>query len=416
MKFFIKKIIILLVIIIIYNKSYAHFDIFNIKNSTIDTSNILSDNYGLEVSFNSNYTYLEDLGIDFFNVGIDDSAIITLKIYDNDLKKEIFKQTQTIVNVYGQLIYFQINKTFYKDKKYIFQLLNDKKYSCNIDNKIKTVNPNYLPITDNSKNITAFRIFSNDSTGYPLINSSSIPMFHFGIIPQTGIEFMSNGTVVKATKNIYISKINALKTIDTYEIGLKTKRKFSQHLKFEIFNLTDSISEFKIDTNLTSNSFSTIYLPVKIKLKQDNSYFFIYDFKEILDSAVYLINFNLPLIDNLNLIELKELYCNQDYEFKNLKNSNVGLPILINFNEPNNNTLNLYNKSKNDLTIKFHPNKIEVKSIENINTIQIFDLLGCEIKITKELIDNKNAIINHTIDNKIVLLKINNLVQKIDLQ
>ena len=401
--------------IILIEYTFCHIDIFSSSNSTIDNDELFESNYAIEVTFNSQYSFVNEIGYDYFETGKDDSAIVQLIIFDSETKKELYNQEQIIEGIHGQLIYFSVNIHFQSNKKYIFQLINNENYICNLDNRIRKATPKEIPLSDISKKITAWKLFNNKSSNYPIETSTNHPLIHIGITNQTGIELFSNNSIYYPKTNIYYTKISPLKELLITEIGLKTKKKYNNILKFQLYNLTNNKTEFEIDTLLNSPFNSKILFPTQIKLDTNKIYLLKFDFLEKLDSSIYLTNVITPSIDNLNYITTQKAYYSQINDFNSAIVTDKVLPIIFNFKNSNSAILNTETFLAHGLDLRISEKKIEFYIPTTFNDIQLYDFIGQKIPFSIEKINDTNYILNHNQNSKIVILKIDNTLKKIEI-
>lgn len=351
--------------------------------------------YSFDLTFHKD-VFVDELGVDFIDLGIDYTGNFKIKIFRND---SILNETSTLFGLnFNQIAYFNINYFFQDGLTYTFQIINLDIYTNN-DNKITLFKPNELPYTESADGIfTTSNLKSSSDTIQPFDKSDYCPFVHIGTTTQNYISFgtgeyndfksetpesNSRSSIFKLiNNNIKINKIG----IENYDTGLDNLGS----ILFEIKDLSDNQIIYSKDSTFINIHKSLISLDGEFELKPQIEYEIKATFNSLdnKDDLIYLYQpSKLPFKDNTGNIEIIEL-------LKNIESDSFTLPFILFFD---------------DISLKINENfnpyrKIIIKTSKN----QFFQHITANFsKITKiELYSLNGSLINMnyiTKDNSIEL-------------
>lgn len=391
-----KNLKILIVLILYVNFSFSHFEIFRINDGTFDQGNQkLNSNYSFTLNFKER-TFIDQIGLDFFDVGNDGKAKIQIKIYqENQL---LFNHSNYINDIYGQIAYVDINSLFYENKSYVFNLILIGNDESNKDNFIRNFKPNLIPLDIKENPFITTEINTSLDSIHPFKKSLFCPFVHIGTTNQKGIDFsvidnkkefeetnkyVSRSTIFMVEKDITINKIG----INYFETGNDNMSNIT--LKLE--DLTETFSII-IDTIIHNHHKKPLSYLKNISLKKNHTYSvsIILKNENNLDDLLVLFKPNeIPYNDNLQKIKIINFY---NYNNKDT----LGVPFTFEY-EDNNYYLNVFNKNINQKEFKINNQLILYDGGKKIKKISLFDLTGKEltnIDVSDINFDNNKVFIN----------------------
>lgn len=373
-------IILFLFNILIANISFSHLEIFKISDGEfINGSQNSTKNYGFTLEFKEK-TFIDQIGIDFFDVGDDGKAKIQLKIYDEN--KLIFDKYVDINDVYSQIAYIDVNKLFFNNKDYVFNMILVNNSEMNHDNLLRVFKPNHIPLNITDNPFITKEINSSLDSIYPFNKSTTCPFIHIGTTNQKGIDFSilvekkefeeKNQSINRSTiftienSDLLINKIG----LNYFETGLNNE----SNLVLKLNDLTDN-TFFLIDTIIYNHHKKPINFIKNIRLIKNHIYSIslILNNKNNLDDLMVLYKPNeIPYLDNLDKIKILEF-------LNNNKIDSLGAPFTFEF-EQDNFILNSEIKKITKNKIIINNQLFYYDESKNIKMIKLFDFSGREVK------------------------------------
>lgn len=364
---------------LIVNFSFSHLEIFKLSDGEfINGTQNLKTNYGFTLKFKEK-TFIDQIGIDFFDVGEDGIAKIQLKIYDEN--KLIFDKYVIIKDVYSQIAYIDVNSLFFENKNYVFNMILVNNGEMNQDNLLRVFKPNQIPLDIKENPFITNEINSSLDSIYPFNKSIVCPFIHIGTTNQKGIDF---SVLVEKVESEEKNKLINRSTIFTVEnndliinkIGLnyfETGLNNVSNLILKLEDLTDNTS-FLIDTIIFNHHKKPLNFIKNIRLIKNHIYSIslILNNENNLDDLMILFKPNsLPYIDNLNKIKIIEFRNNNSID-------SLGVPFTLEYEE-NNFTLGSEIKKliKNEIIIN---NQVfYYAESKKIKMIKLYDFTGREL-------------------------------------
>ncbi len=383
---------------LIVNFSFSHLEIFKLNDGVfLNETQKLTTNYGFKLRFKDK-TFIDQIGIDFFDVGEDGKAKIQLKIYDDN--KLIFDKNVYINDVYSQIAYIDVNSLFFDHKDYVFNIILIDS-DINRDNLLRVFKPNQLPLDIKENPFITSEIYSSLDSIYPFNISSICPFIHVGTTNQKGIDFsvlvekqefeeknnLVNRTTIFTIENsdLLINKIG----LNYFETGLNNE----SNIVLKLDDLTD-LTSILIDTVIYNHHKKPLNFLKKIRLIKNHIYSIsiILNNENNLDDLMVLYKPNsIPYTDNLNKIKIIEFRKNNELD-------SLGTPFTFEF-EGDNNTLSSENKNllKNKIIVNNQLFYFDVN--KKIEMIKLYDFTGRELY--REILNNDNFEKNINIKNNI---------------
>jgi hypothetical protein len=382
--------------------TYSHIEIFNLTKGTLSPNQPFIENYSFELLFQRNL-FVDQIGIDFFNVGEDNVANLKLEIYNKD--KIIFSKITLISDVYNQIAYIDLNLLLKKNEIYFFHLINlDTNDLGFTDNKIGLFSPNSLPYQEQSFAFVTKGIGSSSTTKYPYDASKNCPFIHIGTTSQTCSDFSKTSNSLeynKFTSALFKSTsfklANGYSSMNIDSIGLAYFDVGKDNISSISLKLIDSItgeSLWMLDTTLIDIHKVPIKFPVEVKLKSGVYLISLemLDSNNIDDNIVLYKPINLPYIDNLNIFTINSIsstFGNSQYW-----SDTIAIPFLFStyLDELQTSVTKI-----NSLNLVYCENKIIIRTATNQLTgnVELFGLDGVNVYFTNPIqINEKEYIID----------------------
>lgn len=356
--------------------TYSHSEIFNITDGEFIPDQDFNKNYSFNLFFNQD-VFVDEIGIDFLDLGQDGFANLEIKIYCKD--SLIFFRKDKFGENFNQIAYFEINKIFQNNKEYVFLILNLDIYSYN-DNKIALFKPNNLPYIENSNTFINNEVGSSFDS-IPQFNSDNLcPFVHIGTTTQKGIFFSNMDNYLdfeetpygfsRSTKFKMVNENIIMKGIGLsyYDSGIDN----TAYLTFDIINPDDNTTILSLDTLLTNHHKSTFFIKTSLDLIFNKEYILKVNFFDDSNKDDLVIIYKpdkIPYLEKTNYTQITNLY-------KDNAIDTVGLPFAFSFDEKK---LNLNSPEKFFLNIKINQFNIFLETPFNsndISNIELYSLIG----------------------------------------
>ena len=266
--------------------AFSHAELFQLSNSEFIGNKYITSNFGFELNVNySAFLNIEEIGIDYFNVGDDNKATLDLYVYDKSSKNQIIYRRTYIENVDYQNAYIPLNYFFKSNKSYVFLIVSDTSLVENKDNSVAFFKPRSLGSLYNESYFSVKSILESNSTSFPLLNSIESPFIHIGVtnnaMPDI-INFMATNI-----SQIYYSPYK-VKSFSTQFRFLENNKSITHFGMFDVSLGPNNIAEFQIQL-LDSNGF--ILKTEKKSFKNINAQRCEFDFSyELKKNNIYTIN------------------------------------------------------------------------------------------------------------------------------
>lgn len=385
---------------LIVNFSFSHLEIFQLSDGEfINGTQNLKTNYGFTLKFKEK-TFIDQIGIDFFDVGEDGKAKIQLKIYDEN--KLIFDKNVDIKDVYSQIAYIDVNSLFFINKNYVFNLILVNNSETNHDNLLRVFKPNQIPLDIKENPFITNEINSSIDSIYPFNKSIVCPFIHIGTTNQKGIDFsilVDKQEFEEKNKSINRSTIFSVENSDLFinKIGLnyfETGLNNESNLILKLIDLTNNTFVL-IDTIIYNHHKKPLNFIKSTRLIKNHIYSIslILNNENNLDDLMVLFKPKaIPYIDNLNKIKIIEFQKNNTID-------SLGLPFTFEFDEDKFKLgSEIKNLTKNKIIIN---NQVfYYDESKNIKTIKLYDFTGRELNNVSLSDENfeKSIIIENNIE------------------
>jgi hypothetical protein len=376
-----KKNITFILFFLIYFSSYGHIEIFKLTEGSIQPNQLFERHYSVEIELHQKL-YIDEIGIDYFNVGDDDIANLRIEIYNNN--QLIFSKKTKINSVYNQVAYIKTNFLLLQHKTYVIQIIDEDLEKFNTsDNILGLFIPKKLPSIEINNIFTTKAIGSSIMVKYPFSNSINCPFLHLGTTTQTGILFSEvsdkneynkfSESIIKATLfnvfntniPIYIDSIG-LNYIDS---GFDNK----STLSFELIDTNTKAILWNLDTTIYNIHKSSIYFPVNVTL-QNNTYLISIAMNDIsnYDDNIILYKPNkLPYTDNLEKLTITSLLSKNEIN-EIYTSDTLGTPFILSYRDE---LLKLNPQREYKQYITSLDNSIIVRN-NSYNEIYLYDITG----------------------------------------
>ena len=384
------RILIYIYISLISFGAYSHSEIFNITDGEFVPDQDFNKNYSFNLFFKQD-VFVDEIGIDFLDLGQDGFANLEIKIYCKD--SLIFSKKERFSENFNQIAYFGINKIFQTNKEYIFLILNLDLYSKN-DNIITLFKPNNLPY-DEKTNIFRTNKIGSSFDSIPQFNIDNLcPFVHIGTTTQTGIYFSNLDNYIdfeetpfglsRSTKFKMVNENIIMKGIgfSFYDSGIDNV----SHLTFEIINPDDNSTVITLDTVLIDHHKSAFFIKTNLDLIFNKQYLLKVNFFDDSNKDDLVITYKpstIPYVEKINYTEITNFYKDDQID-------TVGLPFTISFDEKK---LNLYSPQKFSINIKINQFNLFIETTNNsddISNIELYSLLGQKTPVKFEKL-NENT-------------------------
>ena len=383
----------------------AHIDAFNITDGSILPNQLFNQKYGIDIKFNENIQ-IDEIGLDYFNVGDNDTSEIELEILTNE--KSIFRKKFNIKEIYNRSIYLKINKYLAKGTyRFLF-------YNNDSDDLIGLFKPNYLPWLNNNKTletINIFRIYNKE-----MYKTENHPFIHFSGTFQNGIDLGLGVSFGGFTKDLngFEMIFETLEDEFCSKIGLNNYSLDSGRISVKLFENYSNKIIFEKDTIFKnySNQFNLIG---SFELKKNTTYKIQYEF--ISSQSIYINKIkDIQKFDNTNSINIIQFKIKKIGETQYVKDS-LATAITMNFVEKTNNIYQL-SDTKDEDELEYYMTEKSIFIKKNSDIYFVYDLeRGEEISSEKKSEDEnfeqfnikKNKI--YIIKNKLSTVKLLSLPQ-----
>lgn len=393
---------ILFLFLLVVNSSIclAHIEIFNFSDGKLSGYSLWEKSYTFTIQVTGNQNvFIEEIGIDFFNVGDDGDSEITLEIYEENKANPFHVNKFQISEIYNQIALIQINKLLSANKKYQFIFKNDLNNPINLDNQINLFTPNSLPITEKTNLITTLNSGEIGNT-----SNLECPFIHFSISSQTSINIGVNSNNIQTHKNNYSKSIvfEPSKKLHVKKIGLDNLFLHSGNnnilVSIQEINSNNIITE--IDTLISSFETNKLWIENDIYLNPLKGYKLKVEIKLNQDDSLFLFKTNsIPFYENLKTLKINN-ESNTNSEMDSL------FPFLLIDFEEHTESLSIDKVDINQLGIKLSNNYLHIPFSKTLYNIELYDILGNKMeKNTEET--NYTFQIEH---NKLYILSVNNSV------
>jgi hypothetical protein len=379
-----------LVFIFLYFSSFGHIEIFNLSEGSIKPNQSFEKHYSVEIDLHKNL-FIDEFGIDFFNVGEDDLAHLRIEIYKNH--KLVLSTSTTINSVYNQIAYIKLNYLLLDNQSYVFQVIDEdlEKFN-NSDNTLGLFTPKKLPSIEINNIFNTTKIGSSKTTNYPFNIALDCPFIHLGTTTQVGISLSAienkdefNKLTNSFDKGTSFKLYNSNQPLQLDSIGLNyidSGDDNTSTLKFQLVDSTSNETVWKLDTIIYNKRKVSISFPVNITL-ENKSYILSLAMNELNNNDDNIILYKpkiLPYIDNLKKITVTSLLTKTDLNLFEIEDT-IGVPFTMYYKEG-------LVKTNNILETNFYitntTNKLIIQNNQFVE-MEIYDLNG------KNIFKHKNS-------------------------
>lgn len=383
------KILFCLLILLVSFDCYSHIEPFELSKGNLTPSQSFSTNYIYEFKFNKEGNFfLQDVGLNYFNVGDDDSSCLFIELYDSDLNLLLKKRDSSIFNIYNQSVFIDLEIMLEGLKNY--KLVIGSNDSLN-DDLIGLFEPDFTPFSDNLNTISILSIFSFKNKENLNQKSKNCPVISFGISNQIGIDFIEKQQIVKSKltsdTNEYLTEFKTLRNkiqltqigINIFDIGNDKKAKIRMKILDSVNNIL-----FKYDTLLIDSTNIKIQIPCNLELDTNKTYKITFKNLDKNDTNNFQFKYLpkvVPYYDNLQLVKILSFYTNNSVD-------SFGLMFYLNY-ELIDKTLNLESKEPFNIKIKQSNNQLDFFCID-INNNDLVYLISPIGEIVNSNSINKN--------------------------
>ena len=296
----------------------AHVDPIATTDGSMILNQNFKGNFAMEFIFSQNQNVVfQDIGIEFFNVGDDDTASIYMALYDKQ-SNTLVKYSDTVISsIYNQTVFVDFFVSLEGNKSYL--LVYGSKNQLN-DDQLNYFRPNNLPYTNAIMPLSIQQIY-HDNQVIPTTSTTQAPFLSFGIASQTGIDFIADKIVkklksdpkVKEYHTFFKTKTTKLKLIalglSYLDVGPNSKSKFRLSIKD---SLTNQLL-FYLDTTVVNIHGKKIDFPASLVLDTNASYAIGYENLDTSDIDNVIMVYkpsSLPYLDNLKFTQVTAFYKN----------------------------------------------------------------------------------------------------------
>lgn len=292
-------------------------------------------NFAMEFIFlQSQNVFFQDIGIEFFNVGDDDTSSIYFALYDKTTNTLVKYSDTTITSIYNQTVFVDFFVSLEGNKPYL--LVFGSKNNLN-DDQINYFQPTHLPYSNTIIPLSIQQIY-HDNASLPQTITKEAPFLSFGIANQTGIDFIENQIIKKIKSDpkateyhtFFKTKTTKLKLTSiglTYlDVGPNLKAKFRLSIKNAITNHV----LFSLDTTVVNIRGKKIDFPSSVELDTATSYAIGCENLDMSDTDNIILVYkpiSLPYSDNLNYTQITAFY-------KNFVEDTLGVAFYMNYSLP----------------------------------------------------------------------------------
>lgn len=387
---------------------FSHTEIFDITKGEFITNQDFNKNYSFNLFFKQD-VFVDEIGVDFIDIGDDNLANLEIKIFSNDSlilsKKSFFFKSD------GQILYFGLNKLFQSNKEYVFLIINLDIYSNN-DNKITLFKPDFLPYNEKS-NIFRTNKLGASFDSIPNFNSSNLcPFVHVGATTQAGVYFSNMDKVLdfeeipygfsRSTKfkinnpNIDINGIG----FSYYDSGIDNK----SLIEMRVYDVDENRFLFSVDTMLNNHHRSPFFIKTNFDFLPNRDYLIEVDFFDDTNKDDLIVLYKpylLPYEEISKNIEIVGFY-------KNKIEDSLGLPFALKCDDK---PLLISKSDLSFLTVVFNSDKqlsFQLPCLqEQFIKFELLNLNGKKLATYSDAIVNNKIEINNVIAlESIVILKV----------
>lgn len=362
--------------------SLAHIDPIPLTEGKLIPNNSFKGNYAMDFQITgSSNVFLEDIGVEFFNVGNDDVSTLYFSLYEIE-HKNLIKYSDTIINsVYNQTVFIKMMVSLEPNKTY--KLVVGSKDVEN-DDVIGLFQPNYIPYQNLQLPLNVTNL-SFDNSSYPSVNSNLIPFLSFGYTSQKGIDFIAYQKISKHIsenktleyKTQFIVQSEKVKIINFGMTYFDVGKNGYSNLRFFIKDTLSGLYLFHKDTLIENLHAKSIDCLSNIDLEAFKVYEVGVKNLDIHDTDNILFTYkpsNLPYFDNLNFIEIYKFY-------KNELEDSLGVAFFMSYKKYEN-TSALENINNESFVIKELENEYVIEgctALYNNGNLFLFDATGKDI-------------------------------------
>ncbi len=327
-----RYLIIFLLVFVSAFHAFSHVDPIATTDGKMILNQNFKGNFAMEFIFleNKNVVF-QDIGIEFFNVGDDDTSSIYFALYDKTTKALVKYSDTTISSIYNQTVFVNFFVSLEGNKPYI--LVFGSKNNVN-DDQINYFQPTHLPYSNAILPLTIQQIYHDDQL-IPQTITTQAPFLSFGIASQTGIDFIAEKIVKKfkadpkATEyhTLFKTKTSKLKLtslgLSYLDVGPNLKAKFRLSVK----NPTTNQVLFSLDTTVVNVHGKKIDFPISLELDTSSVYAIGFENLDTSDVDNIIMVYKpsiLPYSDNLNYTQVTAFY-------KNSVIDTVGIAFYMNY-------------------------------------------------------------------------------------
>ena len=311
---------------------FSHVDPIATTDGSMTLNQNFRGNFAMEFTFlGSTNVVFQDIGIEFFNVGDDDTSSLYLALYDQTTNTLIKYSDTSVSSIYNQTVFVNFFISLEGNKPYL--LVYGSKNPLN-DDQLNYFHPNSLPYSNQIMPLTIHQIY-HDNQVIPTNTTSQAPFLSFGISSQTGIDFIADkivkkfksDPVAKEYHTVFQTKSTKLKVTSIGLSYLDVGPNLTAKMRLSIKNTTTNQVLFYLDTTVVNTHGKKIDFPANFLLDTSINYSIVYQNLDTNDTDNVLLVYepsSLPYMDNLNLTQIQAF-------FKNFKADTVGIAFYMNY-------------------------------------------------------------------------------------
>ena len=361
------NIIFLLLTLILPTTYFAHIDIFDIYQGQFIPNQKWNKNFCFDIEFQNNI-HIDEIGIDYFDVGENDSSLIEILIFDNTNK--IFTIKKRIDKIYNQTLLLPINK-YLKKGQYRIQINN-----FDNDDVITLFKPNAIPLEIKLNKIKTNNIYTIENS--TLLKSINHPFIHFGGKYQDGINLAIGNKFIGFTNQVngYELIFTPLENQTCVNIGLNNYNLDTGIISLKFYNNITNELVFSKDTILPKNN-TSVSFNLNSNIEKNINYKVQINFEKY--NKLYLNQFtNIPEYDNTNQIKIIQFNSKKISSNEFIKDT-IGYVLTFKFEDK---TLNFQNNLSNENENEYYilDKTLYVKNNNANNEPYLYDILGKTIK------------------------------------
>ena len=325
----------ILIIIVIFCSRLlvtAHVDPIATTDGSMILNQNFKGNFAMEFIFSQNQNVvLQDIGIEFFNVGDDDTASIYMALYDKQ-SNTLVKYSDTVISsIYNQTVFVDFFVSLEGNKSYL--LVYGSKNQLN-DDQLNYFRPNNLPYTNAIMPLSIQQIY-HDNQVIPTTSTTQAPFLSFGIASQTGIDFIADKIVKKLKSDpfakeyhtVFETKTTKLKLTSIGLSYLDVGPNLVAKIRLSIRDFNSNHVLLYLDTTVVNLHGKKIDFPASLELDTTTTYTLEFENLDTTDIDNVLMVYkptSLPYSDNLNFTQINAFY-------KNSMIDTVGIAFYMNY-------------------------------------------------------------------------------------